>query len=587
MVDLDRMHIYAWDARPWPAFPPDTETWGDGPNWRLGHWITGRIASAPLGATVRAILADHGFAAHDTGGLEGLLGGLVVDRVMSARETLQPLELAFFFDTRESGARIVFAHRGAVGPAAEPPPATWWRPARRLRSPRSHVRRRRTCRPRPRSPTSSPRGDYPSAVEEARRLAGRSARVALADLPLALDAEQAAEIAEVWLFEAWAARERAQFSLPPSRLALEPGDVVGLTAGGRSRLLRITEIGDHGVRDIEALGVDPDVYVDAPGATRGAGGGVQVIVGQPFVLFLDLPLLRGDEPPAAGYVAAAQSPWPGPIAFYRSPETSGFELEAMALAPATTGVTLDPLPPGATSRLDRATGVRVKLDSGALASVTELALLGGANLAAVRNEDGAWEVLQFLSAVLTAPATYALTGFLRGQAGTEHAMRAPLAAGARFVLLDGALARVDMTEDEIGLALNWKCGPANRDIGSPNYVEVAHTFVGEGLRPLSPAHVRGSRSAGDLGLGWVRRTRIGGDSWDGIDVPLGETQERYEIDILDGSTVKRTLTATSPGATYTAAQQTADFGSPQSPISLRIFQISATRGRGTPREAVV
>ncbi len=120
-----------------------------------------------------------------------------------------------------------------------------------------------------------------------------------------------------------------------------------------------------------------------------------------------------------------------------------------------------------------------------------------------------------------------------------------------------------------------------------NYVEVAHAFVGEGLKPLSPAHVRGSRTAGDLNLTWVRRTRIGGDTWDGIDVPLGETEERYEIDILDGSTVKRTLTATSPGAVYTAAQQSADFGSPQSSVSLRIFQLSATRGRGTPRDAVL
>ena len=365
--------------------------------------------------------------------------------------------------------------------------------------------------------------------------------MALADLPLAIDPEQAAEIAEVWLFEAWAARERAQFALPPSRLALEPGDVVDLTANGRSQLLRITEIGEHGVRDIEARGLDPDVYANAPGAARGQGGSVGVVVGQPFVVFLDLPLLRGDEPPAAGYVAAAQSPWPGPIAVYRSPETSGFQLAALAQASAVTGVTLDPLPAGATSRFDRATSVRVELDSGALASVTELALLAGANLAAVRNEDGEWEVLQFLSATLTAPATYTLTGFLRGQVGTEHAMRAPLAAGARFVLIDSALARIDITEDEIGLAYNWKCGPASRDIGSPNYVQLTHAFAGEGLEPLSPVHVRGARSSGDLAISWVRRTRIGGDSWDSIDVPLSEAEERYEIDILDGSDVVRTL----------------------------------------------
>jgi hypothetical protein len=377
------------------------------------------------------------------------------------------------------------------------------------------------------------------------------------------------------------------FTLPPSRLALEPGDALSLNAGGRTRLLRISEVGDHGARDIEALGLDPAVYADAPGATRDKGGSIGVVTGQPFVAFLDLPLLRSDAPATAGYVATAQSPWPGPIAIYRSPESSGFQLKATAVAPAVTGVTLDPLPVGAVSRFDRATGIRVKLDSGALASVTELALLGGANLAAVRNDEGEWEVLQFLSAVLTAPATYALTGFLRGQGGTEHAMRAPLGAGARFVLVNDAVARIGMVEDEIGLAFNWRCGPASRDLGSPHYVQVAHTFRGEGLKPLSPAHVRGARSGGDLLLTWVRRTRLGGDSWDGIDVPLGETEERYEIDILDGATVKRTLTATTPAATYTAAQQTADFGAPQPSIALRIYQMSATRGRGTPRAALV
>ena len=60
-----------------------------------------------------------------------------------------------------------------------------------------------------------------------------------------------------------------------------------------------------------------------------------------------------------------------------------------------------------------------------------------------------------------------------------------------------------------------------------------------------------------------------------------------QIDILDGSTVKRTLAVTAPAAAYTAAQQTADFGSPQPSVSCRIFQLSATYGRGTPRSATL
>jgi hypothetical protein len=587
MLDLARLHVYAWDARPYPAFPADAQAWGDAANWRLGHWLTGRMASAPLAATVRAILADHGFDDHNAGALHGTLGGLLIDRVMSARDAIQPLELAFFFDTRESDGRIVFAHRGAASASADlaPDGLVESRPGFALAT---LTRAQETDLPASAKITYiSAGGDYPIAVEEARRLAGRSGRVALAELPLALEAEQTAEIAEVWLFEAWAARERARFSLPPTRLALETGDVVSFAANDRTRLLRITEIGEHGARDIEARGLDPDVYINVPASVRTTGGAVGVIAGKPFIVFLDLPLLRGDDPPAAGYVVAAQSPWPGPIAVYRSPEDSGFELKAMVLGPAVTGVTLDPLTAGPASRLDRATSFRVQLDQGSLDSVTELALLAGANAAAIQNDDGAWEVLQFQTAALTAPSTYTLSGLLRGQCGTEHAMRSPLAAGARFVLLDAALTQVDITEDEVGIAYAWKCGPASRDLGSPHYLDVNHTFTGEGLKPLSPVHVRGTRASDDLTVTWVRRTRLGGDSWDTTEVPLGESEERYEIDILDGADVVRTLTTTSPSATYTAADQTTDFGSPQSSISLRIHHLSPTRGRGTPREAVL
>lgn len=38
-----------WDARPFPAFPLDTDVWGDGGNWATGNWIAGKgPSSAPL-----------------------------------------------------------------------------------------------------------------------------------------------------------------------------------------------------------------------------------------------------------------------------------------------------------------------------------------------------------------------------------------------------------------------------------------------------------------------------------------------------------------------------------------------------------
>ncbi len=229
----------------------------------------------------------------------------------------------------------------------------------------------------------------------------------------------------------------------------------------------------------------------------------------------------------------------------------------------------------------------MKLHAGALASTTRSALLAGANAAAIQATDGEWEVIQFETATLVAPSTYVLTALLRGQAGTERAMRGAIPAGAPFVLLDGALATIPITRDDIGLPLNWRYGPANLDLGDAAYRTTTHAFRGLGLRPLSPVHVKATRSAGDIHLSWIRRTRIGGDSWASAGVPLAEDAEAYEVDILSGDAVVRTIAAAEPAATYSAAEQVADFGAPQSSVRVRIAQMSAAFGRGSTREAVV
>ena len=197
-------------------------------------------------------------------------------------------------------------------------------------------------------------------------------------------------------------------------------------------------------------------------------------------------------------------------------------------------------------------------------------------------------MLQFLNATLVGPRTYDLSGFLRGQFGTERAMRNSVAAGARFVVLDAAVAEADMTRDEVGLAFNWRTGPVNLEITHQSYRQTSKAFIGAGLRPLSPVHIRGTRSGGgDLIITWVRRTRIGGDGWEQVEVPLGEDAELYQVDIMNGSAVVRTLAATSPSTVYTAAQQAADFGSAQPSVSVRAFQVSPSYGRGAYRAATL
>ena len=130
-----------------------------------------------------------------------------------------------------------------------------------------------------------------------------------------------------------------------------------------------------------------------------------------------------------------------------------------------------PLPAGPASRFDFANRVSVRLDTGELSSTTVLQLLGGANSAAIRSAGGAWELIQFSSATLIGPATYELSGLLRGQAGTEGEALLGAAEGARFVLIDAALARLELRPSETGLPINWRYGPAGRNIGDEGFAQ--------------------------------------------------------------------------------------------------------------------
>ena len=587
MVNMDHIHHYCWDARPYPEFPLNSDIWGDGGNWALGHWLNGRLSSTPLNEAVSRILMDYGFADYVATGLTGIVPGYVIDRVMSPRDALQPLELAYFFDSVESAGKIVFRHRGQDGTVASylsddlvevragDPLITLTR-GQETELPASAKLR-----------FMSAEDDYQQAVAEARRLTGASGRVAQADLPIVLDDSLSGAIAETWLYETWAARERASFSLPPSSLALEPGDVIELTSGGRMRSLRLTEVSEHGVREIEARSIDADVYDRISVPARPVAPKPAIQSGSPGLAFLDLPLLDATAPPESGYVAAVQVPWPGSVAVYSSPQTSGYQLKALVPAPAAMGTTLDVLPTGPEGRIDWRANVRVKLSQGILTSADMVTMLGGANTAAIKNASGDWEVIQFLNAILTDVNTYQLSGLLRGQGGTEAAMQANVAAGASFVLLDSAVTRVPMSAGELNLPYNWRYGPGNRSIGDASYVTVPYTFKGNGLRPYSPVQVNGSRVSGDVTISWIRRTRIGGDSWEVSEVPLSETAESYDVEIMSGAIVKRTLTAATPSVVYSVAQQTADFGSAQAAVSVKVYQKNTQFGRGTSRAAVV
>jgi hypothetical protein len=583
MLDPSRIYAWAYDARPYPAFPQASDVWSDGGNWALGHWLNGRLGLPTLDRLVAAILADHGETDFDTSRLAAVVPGAVVDRPMSARDAIEPLATLFAFQATDRAGHLVFRHLG-TGPAqsfeADDLAA---RPKAALLS-----RRRAQETELPRSIAvgfADPDADGRPAVALSRRLATPSRGDGRLDTALSLPRGEAQRRADSLLQDIWVARDTVSFALPPSSLALEVGDLVDLDDGERVRRHLVTRVGDADVRAVEARRIEPAVLEHQAEAAIPGGFAVPAPDVLADALLLDLPQ-RDDGGPVLQWLAASAAPWPGALNLWRSVDGSSFSLEAQATLPAAIGTLAEPLPPGPSGRWQRGASILVDLGGNAtFDSASEEGVLGGANALALRRADGSIEVVQFRTATPEGPYRYRLSTLLRGQLGTDGRSDT-IAVGADVVGLDQGLVAVATRLDDIGRLATWRVGGPSVDVGDDSVVEVATAIGATALRPYAPVGLRARRSAAGVSLGWTRRTRSGGDSWEG-EVPLGEAFEAYEVDIVAGTTVKRTLTAASPGVLYAAADELADFGQVQARLTIRVAQMSAAIGRGTIREATL
>ncbi|MGD9922334.1 MAG: glycoside hydrolase/phage tail family protein, partial [Pseudorhodoplanes sp.] len=242
MLDPSAIHVWTWDARPYPVFPQASGTWSDGANWQTGHWLTGRLGAAAMEGLIGTILADAEAPGCDVSALGEGPDGYSIDRPMSARGAIEPLAQAFSFDAMEPGGALAFRPRGAA-PVLELSEGDCVLPDRG--APLRLVRAQETELPREVSlGFVDGRNDYRRGAAASRRLVGGSARLVQNDIAMVTGGKAAERRAEIWLQDLWAGRERADFSLPPSRIALTPGDVIGLTADGRRRVLELRDIVD-------------------------------------------------------------------------------------------------------------------------------------------------------------------------------------------------------------------------------------------------------------------------------------------------------------------------------------------------------
>ena len=231
--------------------------------------------------------------------------------------------------------------------------------------------------------------------------------------------------------------------------------------------------------------------------------------------------------------------------------------------------------------------MEVRLTSGALSSISDQVLFSGGNVALIGHPSIAdWEVFQFRDATLIDQDVWALSMRLRGQRGTDGVIPGSWPVGSTVILVDEALRQIPIAPSQPGVEREYRTGPASKPVDHPAFQTLSHVATGVGLRPYRPVHLFARRLVNsDIRISWVRQTRIDGDFWDALDVPLGEALESYKLQVVVSGAVRREEIVGASEWTYTAADQSADGIS--GVFSIEVAQISDRFGPGLAGKVII
>jgi hypothetical protein len=406
-------------------------------------------------------------------------------------------------------------------------------------------------------------------------------------LPFVLTPDQARQIAEATLYSTWLNRTSYELRLFRALyLLLDPADFINVTYQGQNLTMRLvtSNIGQTGAAELAAVTEDLRTYLSTVVGGKSSGfvpAGSRATATTLAWLF-DIPLLRDNDanPSGSGFYVAmssASKSWPGGV-LYESSDNTSFDQVWADNVTASFGSALTALgPPRSPWTWDTANTVTVSMSVGAPAGDSDLNVLNGSN-ALILGE----EILQFVNATQNTDGSYTLSRLLRGRRGTEGACASHAVGDAVVLPLAGGVLRRPEPAGAIGVLRYYRAVSVGADVTSVGSQQF--DLAGEDLMPYAPAGVGGYLdSAGNIVITWQRRTRIGGAWLDGQgDVPLSEQTELYDVEILDGSGAVKSsaLALPSPTAVYTHAQQITDWGTPPASVNVRVYQKSATVGRG-------
>lgn len=547
-------------------------------------------AAEALDVVVEDVLDQAGVTAYDVSALSGLLvRGYTLARPMPMRQGLEPLMAAYHFDVVEVDGEMRAILRGGAS-------------ARTLTDDDLGAGETATARMTTQrgSLTEMPSrvdvqfvdyaNDYQSGMQFATRITANHTNIVQVQLPMALTTQEAAQLAEIHLNQAWwSGQYGIDTALTFDHLALHPSDVVTLPVHGETPTARITEVtaGAPGIMQVRAV---PDLASLYTGSAVGADA-INIaqalgITGPMRGVLMDCVMLRDTDDAPGLYVAGCGyvDTWPSGTVQMSADGGATYGQAAVVsnAAIATIGYTTTALGDADCRVWDKKNTVTVKLLAGAtLSSATEAAVLNGAN-ALLIGAHGRWELIQFQTATLNGDGTYTLRDLLRGRKGTEWAASQHATWDTVVLLTSATVSNIVLPTSAVGATRHYKAvtsGYALEDVQAE-----ALTYGGERMECLAPVLLGGGRDAsGNITINWVRRDRNNAGWNNNADIPMSEATQSYEVEVWDSTytTIKRTITGISTTTTsYSSANQTTDFGSNQSTVYLRVYQLSATTGRG-------
>lgn len=526
--------------------------------------------------------------------------GYKVPAIAAVRSSLEPLQAAWPFDVIPHGYQLKFVPRGGASVATIDSGELGCVAGNSEHAVQITASREMdTQLPREVQVTYLDVGrEYdPNTGPGAKRWNTDAVNVESLELAIVMSATEAAQAEEVLLYMRWLERHDVSFVLPPTRANLEPADVITITSPTATYELRLTAINylPDGRLECAAKFNNAAVYTSTAVAQEGLSTGqVLTFPGASISALMDIPCIDSDIMDRPGILAALcgySASWPGGTLFRSDDSGQSWNGVQGFMPPGVVmGLATDTIGAGSTHVIDKSSRLNVRFFNDGPSSVSESVMLSGGNHFAY-GAHGRWEIIAAQTCTDETDGTVTLGGgMLRGRFGTEQYMTAH-AVGDSVVLLDPAAVRfVGLNTTAINLEKPWRAVTNGRALDT--VADNSLAYSGVNLKPLSPCYINGSKStSGDWTINWTRRSRTGVEPFSGVNAPLGEASEAYEVEIYadsNYSTVLRTISGlSSASAGYTNAQQVSDFGVVQKYLYIKVYQLSATIGRGYPAAVVV